>query len=349
MAQNASDLLPSASGTPVCGKRSSGAGGQNVSEDWTRVGKRQILSIGGRKRHRHHDDDDDGDDDELLAGDVAAVGDGSESDEDDLGRTSAIKERKRRAQPTTATSTAIAGAAASGRANDGASGDVPFGGSTVQSKKKKKGKKERINGGKVDVGASTEITNKTDVPTIAETDVVDDVVVDDAGNRDDEPGIEVGTSDKKKRWKKKVRSRQKNIRKDHRAAADRPPHLVSGGGRPLTEATRQRMGMDTTTTNKDSSEAKSFATKSMFDSGQWVGDVDATGHVAGGIVKDNSSSGRKRKKAALTKVGDCIVDGEITSEQRSDERTLKMNVEGVSSDRKKGANQKRKFKNIIVG
>jgi hypothetical protein len=194
-----------------------------------------------------------------------------------------------------------------------------------------------------------EITDTTDSPTTAKTDVVDDVVEDDVRDRDDDTGIEVDTSNKKKRWKKKVRSRQKNIRKDHRAAADRPPHLVSGGGRPLTEATRQRMGMDKTSANKDCVHGKLSATKSAFDSGKWVGDVDETGHTASGHVKDNSSNERKQKNATLTKVGDCIVDGETMSEQQSDKRMSNTKVGVISSDGKKGMNQKRKFKNIAVG
>ena len=345
-----SSLLPSASGTTVGGKSSSGVGGQNVSEDWTRFGKRQILSVGGKKRHRHHDDDD-----ELLADDAAAGGDGSSSDEEDRGRTSAVRERKRRTQPPPAASNAMAGAAASARANDEASADVAASASAAPSKKKKKkGKKERVKEGSTEVEPSREEMVATDLPTDAKIgDVDDDVGKDDGRNRDGDPKIEVNTSDKKKRWRKKVRSRQKNIRKDHRAVADRPPHVVSGG-RPLTEATRQKLGLQTTTTNDaESTVDLSSAIDGTFDSGRWVGDGGETAHTAddgerGGV---NSSKEVKPKTSArrttLTKVGDCIVGVKTT--ERSNKETANNSEdqnEEILPNKKKGKTQKRRFKNL---
>ncbi|KAL3807074.1 hypothetical protein ACHAXA_011008 [Cyclostephanos tholiformis] len=124
---------------------------------------------------------------------------------------------------------------------------------------------------------------------------------------------------------------------------DRPSHLVLEG-RPLTEATRRRMGMHTTTINRDSRGSimdRSSATKGSFDSGKWVGDTNETAHTASDRAKENPSNERKTKKTTLTKVGDCIVDGKTMSEQ-SDKRITYL-------DKKKGINQKRKFKNIAVG
>jgi hypothetical protein len=348
-----SSLLPSAGGNTVGGKSNSGVGGQNVSEDWTLFGKRQILSVGSKKRHRHHDDDDD----EILAVDVAAGGDGSSSDEEDQGRTSAVREKKRRIQPPPVVSTAIAGTAASAYANDEASADVAASASAAPSKKKKKkGKKERIKEGSPEL--SKEETVATDLPAnVKLDDVDDDAGENDARNRDGDPKIEVDTSDKKKRWKKKVRSRQKNIRKDHRAMADRPPHVVLGG-RPLTEATRQKLGLQTTTTtNADSTIDPSSLIDVAFDSGKWVGDGGETAHSANGGERGGANSSKEdtpktsARRTTLTKVGDCIVDVEAISERsnKEEKNNNKEKIEGKSPNKKKGKTQKRKFKNIALG
>ena len=56
-----------------------------------------------------------------------------------------------------------------------------------------------------------------------------------------------GTAKKQQqpRKRKKVRSKQKNIRKDRRSMAEKPAHLIPGNpnyqGRPLTQATRERL------------------------------------------------------------------------------------------------------------
>jgi hypothetical protein len=346
-----SSLLPSAGGNTVGDKSSSGVGGQNVSEDWTRFGKRQILSVGSKKRHRHHDDDD-----EILAVDVAAGGDGSSSDEEDQGRTSAVREKKRRTQHPPAVSTAIARAAASACANDEASADVAASASAAPSKKKKKkGKKERVKEGSPEVEPSKEEMVAIDLPANEKKNDVDfDAGENDARNRDGDPKIEVDTSDKKKRWKKKVRSRQKNIRKDHRAVADRPHHVVSGG-RPLTEATRQKLGLQTTTTtNADSTIDPSSLIDIAFDSGKWVGDGGETAHTANGGERGGANSFKEDKpktssrRTTLTKVGDCIVDVESISEQ-SNKEVAKNSKEKIEENKKKGKTQKRRFKNIALG
>lgn len=331
-----SSLLPSAGGNTVGGKSNSGVGGQK--EDWTRFGKRQILSVGSKKRHRHHDDDDD----EILAVDVPAGGDGSSSDEEEQGRTSAVREKKRRTQPPPVVSTAIAGTAASAYADVAASASA-----APSKKKKKKGKKERIKEGSPEL--SEEETAATDLPANEKLDDVDDDAGEnDARNRDGEPKIEVDTSDKKKRWKKKVRSRQKNIRKDHRAMADRPPHVVLGG-RPLTEATRQKLGLQTTTTttNADSSIDPSSLIDVAFDSGKWVGDGGETAHTANGGERGGANSSKEdtpktsARRTTLTKVGDCIVDVEAISERS--------NKEEAKNKKEKIKTQKRKYKNIARG
>lgn len=60
-------------------------------------------------------------------------------------------------------------------------------------------------------------------------------------------GISVGGDASRKPLRKKVRSRQKNIRKDNRAMHERPAHLRPGDpgftGRELTKETRERLGL----------------------------------------------------------------------------------------------------------
>ena len=83
-----SSLLPSA--TSNRGNKTDDQGTNNLAvDDWTWFGKRQILSIGSKKRHLHHDDVDDDD-----VADPVKRNDDTSSDEEDGGRTSAIKERK---------------------------------------------------------------------------------------------------------------------------------------------------------------------------------------------------------------------------------------------------------------
>jgi hypothetical protein len=61
--------------------------------------------------------------------------------------------------------------------------------------------------------------------------------------------------------------------------ADRPPHVVLSG-RPLTEATRQKLGLQTTTTtNADSSIDPSSLIDVAFDSGKWELDGGETAHT----------------------------------------------------------------------
>ena len=56
-----------------------------------------------------------------------------------------------------------------------------------------------------------------------------------------------GNQAKMKRKRRKVRSRQKNIRKDNRSADEKPAHLIPGSrnyqGRPMTEATREKLNL----------------------------------------------------------------------------------------------------------
>jgi hypothetical protein len=350
-----SSLLPSA--TSNRGNKTDDNNNLAV-DNWTRFGKRQILSIGSKKRHLHHDDDDD---------DPVRRNDDSSSDEEDGGRTSAIKERKKKKSlrpppPPAAIVSMIANA------------EHEVESASSRKKKKKKDKKERIKDSSSSSTIVNALTNINDaVNNNTKTNQVDDI----DNNKNDATIIDAvdssginnnNNSTTKKRYKKKIRSRQKNIRKDHRSECDRPQHLSipGGGARPLTHATKQKLGLLHPTTtppptaNHDFAvpDSKSFVIDdNAFDSGEWIGngDDDTTNQrksdtddsVHGKWGKSMSNVEFKQKKTnvrkattTLTKVGDCIVD---SSNNLTDNKAMviKPMIGG-----KKGNSQKRKFKNI---
>ena len=313
--------------------------------------------IGSKKRHLHHDDVDDDDDD---VADPVRRNDDTSSDEEDGGRTSAIKERKtKRVRPPPPPAAANVSTIAN------AEHEV---GSASSTRKEKKRKKERIKDG----------SSNTIVDTLT---IIDDAVnndtntnqVDDADNNKNDAEIDgvvdssgIDNNSTKKRYKKKVRSRQKNIRKDHRAESDRPQHLIvpGGGGRPLTQATKQKLGLLHTATppltaNHDFvPDSKSFViVDNAFDRGEWFGNVDddtnrresgaddSSIHGEGGksISKEEFKAKKTNVRKATTtliKVGDCIVDS--SSSVMADRAVVIKPIIGG----KKGKSQKRKFKNI---
>ena len=353
-----SSLLPSA--TSNRGNKTDDQGTNNLAvDDWTRFGKRQILSIGSKKRHHlHHDDVDDDDD----VADPVRRNDDTSSDEEDGGRTSAIKERKpkwvRPPPPPAAIVSSIANA----------EHEVGSASSTIKEKKKKK---ERIKDG----SSNTIVDRLTIVDDAVNNNDTKTNQVDDTDNNKNDAEIDgvvdssgINNNSTKKRYKKKVRSRQKNIRKDHRAESDRPQHLIvpGGGGRPLTQATKQKLGLLHTATppltaNHDFvPDSKSFViVDNAFDRGEWFGNVeDGDNNQQRGTVDDSSIRGEGGKsiskeefkakktnvrKATMTliKVGDCIVDSSSSSVMADRAVVIKPIIGG-----KKGMSQKRKFKNI---
>ena len=88
MVFNASDLLPKSSGKP---SDKSSKDQNNISEDWTKFGKRQILNIGSKKRYNNINSHDINEDDDIDVDN----GYNSSSDEEE-GRTSAVREKKRK-------------------------------------------------------------------------------------------------------------------------------------------------------------------------------------------------------------------------------------------------------------
>ncbi|KAL3760823.1 hypothetical protein ACHAWU_007889 [Discostella pseudostelligera] len=321
MPKDASSLLPDASGKSV--------GVENKSEDWTRFGKRQILSVGKKNEALHYNYEDD----ELAAGD----GYHSSSDEED-GRTAAGREKKKKSL----TLVSNKNNQSAPPAND----DIALTsmhGSTSQptAKKHKKRKKEKKgnsmdNNTEMELAASGTTTDQTNLAKI-DANIGDDALI--AAN---EVPQNEDTSNKKKR--KKIRSRQKNIRKDHRTQNDKPSHLIVGSdaycGRPMTKETRQKLGIQPTAKKS----ARTRVNNDAFDSGEWVGDNkpdDNTEDVTADAKPKMKEGGNA---STLTKIGDCIVNDDAKVDVGHDDVLPSSNDITIKSTKK----QKRKFKNLLV-
>lgn len=314
----------------------SAGGGQNISEDWTRFGKKQILSI-GKKRQRIYDEDE--------AIDVAVGYDDSSSDGEE-GRTSAVKEKKRNVvRPPSAPMSA------------GAVADAVVASAPPKKKKKKKGKKER----------AKESTTAGNPPVAADVPKSTKENDDSTGEKNDNPQQKEGPkkdNPNTKRKRPKARSRQKNIRKDNRSASDKPSHLVLGrpeyAGRPMTKETRKKLGIFKEETSDNAASAADIA----FDSGEWVGgdetkfdeavDLDVNDVEREGNSKEEDESTKKSKPEdvgeSLTKIGDCIVDCNAAKSDDANEQDVGEGIFAKSEDKKKKKRKKkRKFKNLVVG
>lgn len=318
-----------------------GRGGKHISEDWTRFGKRQILSI-GKKRQQIHDDDDE------IADEMQEDGHDSSSDEEE-GRTSAVREKKRKVRPPAPPPpVALRAPGTSEGASAAVESDPP------KKKKKKKGKKERAKENSEDAEQS-----KDSAADEAPDGKVDDHNKNEATKNDDDGPDKQTVHDqkpKKKRYRKKVRSRQKNIRKDHRSANDKPSRLVPGRadyeGRPLTDETRKRLGLEPA---KGDDVAPSTPLDNAFDSGEWVGgEKSADGGCdgatkAGESVSDLTSEPKKDGNvAALMKIGDCIVGSDAAMPDDSNTLDVGEGILPGNAGKMKSKKKKRKFKNLVV-
>jgi flagellar biosynthesis GTPase FlhF len=248
-----------------------GTNTKDVAEaDWTRSGKKKILSVG--RRHEEEDDVIDHD---------------SSSDEE--GRTSAVKERKRKiVSVTNNTSDASAAVAAAA--------DAP------KSKKKKKGKKERNAPPADDQDTSNDASKAKDTIENA-AEAKEDV-------------------ERKKPKRRKSRSKQKNIRKDHRSDTDRPSYLNVGSsgyaGRPLTKATKEKLGLGTK--EKDDTFASSCTIKDDAQLDDGAAEPDDKKPEAA-IEQENTK--QLEDVGELSKIGDCVVGEIIVSPRGGDEKTKK--------------------------
>lgn len=298
---------------------------ENVSEDWTKSIKKQILNVGRKRRHDNiygaEDDDDDN-----------AADDNSSSDEEE-GRTTAVKERKKKKKIVT-----VSTDASSLVVQDNATSNDD----TKSKKKKKKGKKERAQEKEAMQNDSAESTKEGDVAASSSTPSSDK----------EQTTYEETEKPSQKRKRPKVRSRQKNIAKDNRAANNKPSHLVLGrddyAGRSMTQRTREKLGLGKSKSSMKSSK-KSVKLDNAFEKGEWV---DEDGLKEEG--KPTSSSGpdepksssddavvgesveSSKEEGSLKKIGDCIVDYEPSSSSAPAKKKKK-------KDKKM---KKKKYKNV---
>jgi hypothetical protein len=114
---------------------------------------------------------------------------------------------------------------------------------SIGQKKKKKGKKERMAAA---AAAAAQTVMKEDNDQSKSEEI--------AGNGDQESEA----AKKNKRKKPKIRSRQKNIRKDNRRGMDKPDHLIVGrpkyAGRPMTPETRAKLNLPPSRTSRKQEE-----------------------------------------------------------------------------------------------
>ena len=318
--------------------------------DWTKSGKKQILSI-GKKRRRGNDVHDDEDDHDDVAGGSGRDGDDSSSDEEE-GRTSAVVERKRKIIRHSLATTDVEVKANAVEEIEQAPAAV----NSTSKKKKKRGKRERL----MEIVETNQTPNDAlkDSPSktvkVTKSNDSNDQTHSDCGGGDIEN--KNGNDNDTKRKRKKVRSRQKNIRKDTRAANDKPSYLILGrsdyAGRPLTKETRQKLGIKSSTPT--------------LESGEWVGGW--TSRDVSGVVKDGGTSVSKPTsdggEVSFSKIGDCIVSDTIMKDDHSkgsnamehsakiDRETLNTFDESaennITDGMKKKKKKQKKYKNLIV-
>lgn len=170
--------------------------------------KKRILSVG--KKRKHEEDSDNSGDDDVI-----------ESEEEDEGRTS-IKASKK---PVSVV--------------DEIKADIPV----KKAKKKKKSKKERMaeKAEKESQDAIAKPEEENQIPPSKTEEPVQDLAMEISREPDIVEGR--GTAVERKKKRRKVRSKQKNIKKDNRATNEKPDHLRVGSktyaGRPMTRETRQ--------------------------------------------------------------------------------------------------------------
>ncbi|KAL7450470.1 hypothetical protein ACHAWC_004983 [Mediolabrus comicus] len=324
----------------------------NVSEDWTKNIKKQILSVGKKRSYVA----DYGDDDDAGGLDN---GYNSSSDDEEEGRTTAVKERKKKkARQTDVTPVLTDGDAVVVEEAHPITDTV----TTKSKKKKKKGKKERAQEQQPQAAQDVEdATATTTTPNDTEQNTTTTAV---------EPG-NTGSNNNTKRKRKKVRSKQKNIAKDNRTANEKPSHLVLGradySGRPMTQTTKDKLGIKTKLKVKSNKAAK---LDDAFESGEWVDEAglkkeeddkpklkvaaasgpDGTNGFAPGWTarssplnqgdNNNDDTGepmtkkqKKEEEGSLKKIGDCIV-------------SMNNDDTGEPMTKKKKKSKKKKYKNV---
>ena len=211
---------------------------------------KRVLQIGSKKRKKLGEDDEE-EGEESYQGGVGRKFDDrkrpptnidqdsdEDGDEEDLGRTAINKEAKRVAAPPSLDQL------------------LPEPGKNK--KKKKLGKKER----EAEKGSKDQEVAKS-----ASKPAKKDVLCGTVDPKDE-------TKDTKKRKRPKVRSRQKNIRKDNRS--NKPSHLIPGNGdyrgRPLTAETRKKLNMSE---SRRETKLKAYWSNQNKSSGEGSGEANA--------------------------------------------------------------------------
>jgi len=190
---------------------------------------KQVLSV-GRKRSRDEDNNEfhearDGVDDHGV----------EDGDEADGGRTTIVKKKK------TPKNTVVA--SASNNNNQPNNNNAK--------NKKKLGKKERLRQKQtvnIEVFEAVEQEQLTGDIVVTETTTNENTAaIAKTGGSPGSTKTSTATYPTTKRKRRKVRSRQKNIRKDNRSADEKPAHLIRGNhnyqGRPMTQATREKLNL----------------------------------------------------------------------------------------------------------
>ena len=309
----------------------------NVSEDWTKNIKKQILSVGKKRSYVA----DYGDDDDAGGLDT---GYNSSSDDEEEGRTTAVKERKKKkARRTDVTPVLTDGDALvveEEEANPITSTIASDTVTTKSKKKKKKGKKERAQ--EQQPQAVQDAENATVTTTTTPNDTEQNTTTTAV-----EPSNTGSNKNNTKRKRKKVRSKQKNIAKDNRTANEKPSHLVLGradySGRPMTQTTKDKLGIKTKLKVKSNKAAK---LDDAFESGEWVGEAGLKGGNVADVNKakpadngDNNHDIREptekpqKEEGSLKKIGDCIV-------------SMNNDDTGEPMTKKKKKSKKKKYKNV---
>lgn len=266
--------------------------------------KKQILGVGrkNRGRGRQHEDDDE-----------ASAGDDSDSDDNEEGRTVAVKQAKPKED-----------------AEDAALRKAP----RKKRKKKKKGGQEHQ---MQEVATSDRASGKEEGesrPSKADEETKAKIEDGPIKRNEMETANDVAPQETARK-RRKVRSRQKNIRKDHRSDAEKPAHLLLGGeayaGRSMTRETRQRL-------NLPESKARSRHSRMVKRS------IDGEGVVAPAAPGGQSGGGGYDLGLAIDDYLD--VGGEAAVAEKSQEPVVeKSQKRYTKSKEKKKRTRKMKYKN----
>jgi hypothetical protein len=206
----------------IQGKRRGGVGAikQSSSQSNTNL-TNQVLKV-GKKRNRDNQQGDVDDDDDDGEGD----NDSTEDDDDlNIGRTAIAK-----------------GSSQKKIANESDSYQQST--SSKKKNKRKPGKKERQLQQQQEHQEQEEQTIESTGPEGAPEKLFDHTAV----TKDQQKSGTAETNTNTRRKRRKVRSKQKNIRKDNRSISEKPSYLIPGNpgykGRPITQATKEKLGLE---------------------------------------------------------------------------------------------------------